>query len=117
MRTVQIHNDALGIEAFKAVSDAIRQQTTDKTLLLRLSRIAAVFDHRTTIAIIVEDTPDRWSRQDVETRLAAFKAPTFFIEAARAVLDEVKGVNQAKALVEAEKRKARQSRYCGWATE
>ncbi len=51
MRTVQIQNDALGIEAFKVVSDAIKSQTKDQAFLGRLSKIAAVFDHRTTIAI------------------------------------------------------------------
>ncbi len=113
MRTVQIQNDALGIEAFKTVSASIRQQTVDKGVLTRLDRIAAVFDHRTTIAINVEAESDTWARRSLETRLSVFKKPAFFIEAAQSLLTEMRTINQARLQVEAEKRKKR-SLQVGW---
>ncbi len=104
-RTVLIHNDALGIEAFKAIKEAILKQTKDKVLLARLERVSAVFDYRTDMAIKIEDTPQGWERRDKEAHLAkTFKKPAFFIDAVQLILDEVREANRAKEEAAAEKR-------------
>ncbi len=106
-RTVLILNDSLGIQAFKALADSIKQQTKDKILLARLDRLTTVFDYRTGLAVHALDTDSTWTRREREVPLAKFKKPEFFIEAAQLILTEAREANRVKAELDAAKRAAR----------
>lgn len=106
-RTVLIHNDSLGIEAFRAIAAAVRAQTKDKILLSRLDRAEAVFEYRTNIAVRLLATPEWGVRREHEIRLTSFKAPEFFLRAAQAILDDVLEDNRAKDLLVAARRAER----------
>lgn len=111
-RTIEVQNDDLGILAFRAIADAITKQTDDKRLLFRLNSIAAVFEHRTSIAVGMVDVVARhyyWERRELELRLETFRPPKFFIQAAQSVLDEVLDANAAKELLAAERRAKRKT--------
>ena len=110
-RVVYMKDDSLGTVAFKAIAENIKALRPAPAHLARLAKIASVFDHRTGIAVLVETTESHWSRNEPLRRLELFKKPQFFIDAAKALYDEILIEAREKERIEHEKREARRAKY------